>query len=51
MAAVWGALVLTYYGGLREEQAASAMGISPCRVKNHLAEAIETLRAVLGTDT
>jgi RNA polymerase sigma-70 factor (sigma-E family) len=45
------ALVLTYYGGMTEAQAASAMGISPGRVKNHLAEAIETLRAVLGTDT
>jgi RNA polymerase sigma-70 factor (sigma-E family) len=45
------ALVLTYYGGLTEAQAASAMGISPGRVKNHLAEAIETLRAVLGTET
>jgi len=45
------ALVLTYYGGLTEAQAASAMGISPSRVKNHLAEAIETLRAVLGTET
>jgi RNA polymerase sigma-70 factor (sigma-E family) len=45
------ALVLTYYGGLTEAQAASAMGISPGRMKNHLAEAIETLWAVLRTDT
>ena len=45
------ALVLTYYGGLTEAQAASAMGISPGAVKNHMAQAIETLRAVLGTET
>ena len=45
------ALVLTYHGGLTEAQAASAMGISPGAVKNHMAQAIETLRAVLGTET
>jgi RNA polymerase sigma-70 factor (sigma-E family) len=45
------ALVLTYYGGLTEAQAASAMGISPGAVKNHMAQAIETLRAVLRTET
>ena len=45
------ALVLTFYGGLTEAQAASAMGISPGRVKNHVAQAVETLRAVLGTGT
>ena len=45
------ALVLTYYGGLTEAQAASAMGISPGRVKDHLAQAMETLQAVLGTET
>lgn len=45
------ALVLTYYGGLTEAQAASAMGISPGMVQNHMAQAIETLRAVLGTET
>lgn len=43
------ALVLTFYGGLTEVQAASAMGISPGRVKNHVAQAVEALRAVLGT--
>ena len=45
------ALVLTYYGGLTEAQAASAMGISPGAVTNHIAQAIEALRAVLGTET
>jgi len=45
------ALVLTYYGGLTEAQAASAMGIRPGAVKNHIAQAIEALRAVLGTET
>lgn len=45
------ALVLTYHGGLTEAQAAVAMGISAGAVKNHLAQAIETLRAVLGTET
>ena len=45
------ALVLTFYGGLTEEQAASAMGISPGMVKNHKAQAVETLRVVLGAET
>ena len=45
------ALVLTYYGGLTEAQAASAMGISPGAVKSHLGRAVEALRAVLGTET
>jgi len=45
------ALVLTFYGGLTEAQAASAMGISPSMVKNHMAQAIETLRTVMGTET
>jgi DNA-directed RNA polymerase specialized sigma24 family protein len=45
------ALVLTYHGGLTEAQAALAMGISPGAVKNHTAQAIETLRAVLGAET
>ena len=45
------ALVLTYYGGLTEAQAASAMGIRPGAVKNHIAQAIEALRAILGSET
>ena len=45
------ALVLTFYGGLTEAQAASAMGISPSMAKNHMAQAIETLRTVMGTET
>jgi RNA polymerase sigma-70 factor (sigma-E family) len=45
------ALVLTYYGGLTEAQAASAMGIGAGAVKNHIAQAIEALRAVLGSET
>jgi RNA polymerase sigma-70 factor (sigma-E family) len=45
------ALVLIYYGGLTESQAASAMGISPGAVKSHLGRAVEALRAVLGTET
>jgi len=45
------ALVLIYYGGLTEAQAASAMGISPGAVKSHLGRAVEALRAVLGTET
>ncbi len=45
------ALVLIYYGGLTEAQAASAMRISPGAVKSHLALAVEALRAVLGTET
>ena len=45
------ALVLTYHGGLTEAQAASAMGISPGAVKNHMAQSIETLRTVMGTET
>jgi RNA polymerase sigma-70 factor (sigma-E family) len=45
------ALVLIYYGGLTEAQAASAMGISPGAVKNHMAQAVEALRAVLGAET
>ena len=45
------ALVLTFYGGLTEAQAASAMGINPSMVKNHMAQAIETLRTVMGTET
>ena len=44
------ALVLIYYGGLTEAQAASAMGIRPGMVQNHLARAVETLRAVLGAE-
>lgn len=42
------ALVLVFYGGLTEAQAASAMGIRPGMVHHHLAEAVERLRAVLG---
>jgi len=45
------ALVLIYYGGLTEAQAASAMGISPGAVKSHMARAVEALQAVLGTET
>jgi RNA polymerase sigma-70 factor (sigma-E family) len=45
------ALVLTYYGGLTEMQAASAMGISPGAVRGHRAQAIEALRTVLGAGT
>jgi RNA polymerase sigma-70 factor (sigma-E family) len=45
------ALVLTYYGGLTEAQAASAMGISPGAMKSHLGRAVEALRAVPGTET
>jgi RNA polymerase sigma-70 factor (sigma-E family) len=45
------ALVLIFYGGLTEAQAASAMGISPGMVKNHKAQAVETLRAVLRAET
>src|SRR5262249_58941726 len=45
------ALVLTFYGGLTEAQAASAMGISPSMVKNHMAQAIATLRTGVGTAT
>ena len=45
------ALVLIYYGGLTEAQAASALGISPGAVKSHLGRAVEALRAVLGTET
>jgi RNA polymerase sigma-70 factor (sigma-E family) len=45
------ALVLVYYGGLTEAQAASAMGISPGAVTSHLARAVAALRAVLGTET
>ena len=44
------ALVLAFYGGLTEAQAASAMGIRPGMVQNHLARAVETLRAVLGAE-
>jgi len=45
------AVVLTYYGGLTEAQAASAMGISSVAVKSHRAQAIEALRAVLRAET
>src|SRR5215468_839623 len=45
------ALVLTFYGGLTEAQAASAMGISPGMVQNHMVQAVETLRAILGAET
>jgi RNA polymerase sigma-70 factor (sigma-E family) len=45
------ALVLTYYGGLTQAQAASAMGISLGAVKNHMGQAVEALRAVLGAAT
>ena len=44
------ALVLVFYGGLTEAQAASAMGIRPGMVHNHLAQAVERLRAVLGAE-
>lgn len=44
------ALVLVFYGGLTEAQAASAMGISPGTVHNHLDPAVQTLRAVLGAE-
>ena len=42
------ALVLVFYGGLTEAQAASAMGIRPGMVHDHLAQAVARLRAVLG---
>jgi len=44
------ALVLVFYGGLTEAQAASAMGIRPRMAHNHLAQAVEKLRAVLGAE-
>jgi len=42
------ALVLVFYGGLTVAQAASAMGIRPGMVHDHLAQAVARLRAVLG---
>jgi DNA-directed RNA polymerase specialized sigma24 family protein len=44
------ALVLVFYGGLTEAQAAAAMGIRPGMVHHHLAQAVERLRVVLGAE-
>jgi DNA-directed RNA polymerase specialized sigma24 family protein len=44
------ALVLVFYGGLTEAQAAAAMGIRPGMVHDHLGQAVERLRAVLGAE-
>jgi DNA-directed RNA polymerase specialized sigma24 family protein len=44
-------LVLLYYAGLPEAQAASAMRISKDAVKSHAAAAMSALRAELGNVT